>query len=315
MEWVLPTALIGLVILAFCSDFPAAFRTFLGNTMSSQTLSSDDVSLHVRSMGKYPYLQTVNLTLSDGSQLSVDYPSNLQRMLEVDGANGTTDELLAVLHNLASELLAKGEITQAQYNHFEALANQGHRLSEYEKAIEAHAALYRNNLEGFYNEKVIMDGKEYQSVLAISYDISWIDPKRATSEYQQGNYYAQSVPLIHKLTELDFKTTTTDEIKVIGVSDIAPGRELRTFYEEYLSLRTSGALNHPGINTLVKDLTEKISILSSLTENQVSSMDMMKKSNLNINGGIASAASHYLSGSICNVGGGNDSGIQCPKMN
>jgi hypothetical protein len=126
-----------------------------------------DVSSHsssTASQSNARWTRPLHITLQNGSQITIDgYPDNLSKAIMTIGANGTTTQLLSTLERLIDELLAKGEITEAQASALRTLANRGHDLADREKFIED----YLNNSQNSRpqtGEAVTYKGKTYSGL-------------------------------------------------------------------------------------------------------------------------------------------------------
>lgn len=79
----------------------------------------------------------MTLTLGDGTVLSLDhYPTNLAESIQTASAEGTTTKLALSLKDIGLQLVNAGKISQSEYNDFERLANQGHQLASFQRALE-----------------------------------------------------------------------------------------------------------------------------------------------------------------------------------
>jgi hypothetical protein len=310
VEWGLPVLIVGLVLLGFSSTMIPAFRGFLGSGLSSSPVKPTDTELQIRTFGKNPYLQPVTLKLASGKTLVLDsYPLNTGKMLEVAGTNGTTGELLATMRSLARQLLEQGEITQAEYNQMEALANAGHQMAEMERFIEDAIASANGDNRQFFEKPVQFNGREYQSTYHLSYQIAWVTPAAMPG------YDPNQVEELKRALRAD-GTKTSDLFE--DSSSSVPGASLQTFYQQYVSLNQKGVLRDPTVKRVVKDLTERIGMLASSMENNLSGIAIRQNAGANVplsqfNQMMISDFSHIHSAGICNAGGGHDSGVQCPK--
>lgn len=79
----------------------------------------------------------ISLTLSDGSSIELQhYPNNIPDSIQTASTDGTTTQLSLTIRDIGRSLLDQGKITQDEYNQFQGLANQGHRLARLEGLIE-----------------------------------------------------------------------------------------------------------------------------------------------------------------------------------
>lgn len=217
---------------------------------------------------------TAYIQLADGTNIALSAPTDLARSIETLGANGTTLMLAQSLHALGQQLLEQGKITQAGANALSALANQGHQIAAVESAIESVAAQSGGDVDAFRNTPVTYNGQTY------------------------ANGYELSVGLIG----------TTN-----GSNGYEFAPEVDKFWSLYSDLWGAGVMNDPGVKELVAYHVQTIHNIADNT--RVVGYNM-----LNHNTGTpdqfneinASKYTNNQSASICNLGGGLDSGVSCP---
>lgn len=204
----------------------------------------------------------LNVTMSDGTVITLAYPMDPGETVDTIGANGTTEILANTLSALGQQLLVQGKITEDQFQWFQRLANSGHGMGRMEENIET---MLQNP----------------QSTL--SYDEYW--------------------QLMH-------------ESQILKNSNLLA--------EDYQLLKDSGALSDPAVAAIVNNLVNNIQSIGTATRDAV---DAIHPADPNAHYDSAtntytldttafqqtlSQETHANSAGICNVGGGQDTGISCP---
>ncbi len=93
-----------------------------------------------KSFGENPMLQTLRFRTSAGYWVELpDFPKSLPELVEVEGAHGATERYIALMNRLVDQLLEAGEISANEAALIRALANKGHQLAQSQKVIEKHA--------------------------------------------------------------------------------------------------------------------------------------------------------------------------------
>lgn len=144
-EYLLPVGIIGIVAVASAGlflgeDFASngAMRLFQSDRVDKNI--GGQAALVQKSFGENPLLQTVRYRTSSGKWITLpDFPKSLPALVETDGAQGSTERYIALMNQLADQLLAAGEITADDAALIRALANKGHRLAQFQSVIEQQA--------------------------------------------------------------------------------------------------------------------------------------------------------------------------------
>jgi hypothetical protein len=312
VEYALPLGLLAIVVLVGAGLVGSNLTQWIPS-MANGTMKNDgnSKSLRLRPLGSNPYTQTVLLTLSDGSSLDLEnYPTDIRSLVETLGPNGTTDLLVDAMRQLAQKLLAKGEITQAQANQLMALANNGHSWANTQGLVESvlsdsggDEAVFDNNvrpvLSKIFEQQLSMNeiAPEAFQLFSITATrpIPMRDAQGVVMKDEQGNYlYDNTNP----------QTRTYIPLQV-------------DFANSYAHALKSGALQNPGVKTLVDSLSKNIFNLGSasiVTANMITyTSDRDYQLNPSQYNQTAVKLIHNNASNICAVGGGNDSGISCPS--
>jgi hypothetical protein len=140
VEYALPLAIIGLVVLLGVGAMTPLFSGFVGKSLGQNdnaATTSPPRTIQVQKLGSNPLVQPAVLTLSDGTKIQLSqFPTNLKQSVESVGANGTTDLLANVLKELALKLKEAGKIDVIQFQNLIDLANHGHQLGKLEGQVE-----------------------------------------------------------------------------------------------------------------------------------------------------------------------------------
>lgn len=301
VEYALPVAIIGILLFGFSASFVPGFKETAGNIFQANPSVTSTDSLALQSMGALPYTQPLEITLSDGTKLYLNsYPSNLGKMVETVGADGTTELLLENIHLIAKQLRDSGKISESEYNQLEALANRGHRLGEIERLITANAEGANLDNTKFKTAKVAFDGQEY-TMFELARMLGHIgegDPLGVTR-----NNIPPELIAFMGLTEKDLYKSV--------------GRERLEYHREFLAVHNMFESKEPALDRLLNSLGNNIASMAQFTASTTA--DYTENSAVEEIGSIpfiaelASKATHLDSASICALDGGTDRGIRCPK--
>lgn len=247
----------------------------------------------------------ITATLKDGTILSLSrYPSNLAQSIETIGVDGTTRELLATLRSVANQLKSQGKITDAEYNQFAALANQGHRMANIEKLVED-LAQNSSSKETFRNQIIALDGKSYSpadllcALGGVNESISNKACNSLTAPYDFSN-----APLI------------TEDPKVAAATANRYGQEQMAFLRAYEKVNAlSQVKEDPTLQKVLLSLSQDITSLAqsmASVGNKIASLVEADFTPNQLKGSVASLVTNTQSARICNRGSTQDSGIHCP---
>jgi Flp pilus assembly pilin Flp len=199
--------------------------------------------------------------------------SNYGQLVVAMGANGTTDLLADKLMTYAQNLLAEGKLSEEQVNAFKGLANQGHRIADMEKLLEAAV--------DSGEATITFEGKTYPT-FEFSQNIGWRGGAGIQGNLLDPPLMAQESP------------------------------EMSVFRQEYQKLVASGALTHPEIKALTDNLTLGIGNISESLENTVADISKGTNKTTMIATLMAPQLTNTKSALICNTGGGQDLLNNCP---
>lgn len=305
VEYVLPVAIIGVLLFSTLSFFPGLMKNNLNRSVgdSALTLNNQNSELSIRQWGKNPNLQSIQLTLQDGSVITLDnYPMDLAQALEVDGTNGTTDLLANQILQLAQLLKDKGEISEAEFNQFSGLANQGHRLASIQRLLEEAAANANGDKTKFVNSLIPFEGRDYRPT-TLAHSIGLVDG--LNPEGLEGIPVSTLSPFIRD----SFLLNQTH-------SDTLFSRNIMEVLTRYESLSKIPALqNNPAAALMLQNLTIQIFSINGDFAGQAynSGHPTMSLNPSELAQQMTSLASDRNALHICNMGQGQDSGIHCPN--
>jgi hypothetical protein len=137
-EYLLPTVLLGLVILSAAGWFINQGQTLL--TPSFQASSTQTKGqLAIKSMGTNPILGSRTFDVGNGKTITLSaFPSDMALLIESDGANGSTEKLLANIEEMITQLEAAGVIDpNTESPIIRELAIKGYKLAANQKILES----------------------------------------------------------------------------------------------------------------------------------------------------------------------------------
>jgi hypothetical protein len=141
-EYILPAAMIGLVAVggvAWLWQDNQAEQAIL-RSVQGQRLTQDQLgqtALVSKQFGQNPNDDTLRFQLPNGNWIELkNVPNNPALSVEVDGVNGTTTKLLAVIDQLIAQLEQSGGKPEA-INALKQLATQGYAVAGQEKIVES----------------------------------------------------------------------------------------------------------------------------------------------------------------------------------
>lgn len=331
LEYVLPVAIIGSLLLVSIDLMKPDFRGAFAGFFSADRSLKEERTLNIRSVGSNPYMETLKLVLADGTVIAVpDYPGNLSKVVEVDGADGTTTNLANTLQTLAKTLRDAGKITDDQYNRLEKLSNSAHTMAASQRILEEVADSAGTDKSLFLAKKFYVPGMGMQNAAELSTTLALSD----TRSQDLPNMSAVSADIFANLVELGKVDEHSKEYDIRyfhGKEDFYAGNQLQGFLREYQSVKDSGLLNDPALSTLVRDLSTKIFQISvnfsgavsqavtpqKQVENHLISrvdvVDISQTTPDRIRELTASRLTNTHAGDLCQAGEGTDTGVYCPK--
>ena len=263
---------------------PPVVATTMQNPSSAAVTGNSSSSLS-------PAMPITPLTYSNNQSTS-------QSPLQLSGANGMTEQLASTLTTNANNLLATGEITQAQANLLIALSDQGHILAE-------NQALFENALKNGQSS-IVYHGKSYS--LADFSDLLAFNTKTSSKQNWKVNPSLAS-PLLQpfaKLYQQVQQSGMLDNPKVqqqvggivtqIGAMADALGWSADDILGKKSTISLANAYATYQSNLIVHFQTNMEDAPVTVTASNVQS---------------ASGATNGHSITICNAGSGQDTGSTC----
>lgn len=294
VEYTLPVAIVVVVLIVALASSGINLKTALVGLFQGSTSSQEQDTLKLQKWGQNPYTQMVEIQLEDGTIVRLDkYPKDLGKLVETEGTNGTTEILLENLRTVAQQLLEQGKITQQQYNEFETLANQGHRIADIEQTLELSASRSGSDIQSFMKTSLEFGGSTYTNPYDLAVTIDTNDLPSLKND-----------DLFNFLSRKGF---------AVSPNEAGAGPEIVSFLETYRSLDRNGALTDPALEKVVMSLTEQIRLIADHTTNNLDILINNHGDLGQLNTAVASSTSHSYSANICSSGGGRDSGIHCPQ--
>jgi Flp pilus assembly pilin Flp len=240
-EYTLPIALIavaGIISLtAFGDSLQGIFASY-GNKPNLAPTNKQAASAPSANESQTPSLSGAPETASETSPDIIDdklappsFLSNISSAIDSTGANGTTEELASYLSQYVAQKLKEGKITESQANILQDLANEGHSLAAYQKALET----------AFVN-------------------------KSQTISYNGQSYSIEAFGKLIGGQNADKKTVSSVESNTSSVV----GEKLQTFLSKYQQAVNSNAMIDPQIYADVSSLSSNIVTISASLGNRAS---------------------------------------------
>ncbi len=272
-EYFLLASLIAVVSIGalsfFANDFSATLpglldRIFGGGGGASATTTSGGGSSSssggtVASASFPPGVSTTGITVTTAGGTVINlanYPSNLANAVETAGGNGTTNVLLANLEQIIHGLEAAGELDATQINLLKALANQGHRLSEFQQMAET------------YDQSLIAGGSTtYPSGGTFNYaggthvNAGSFDIFGGISSALNVSSHLFDLGTLGTVTQVTHTSTNPQWVETSGTTlggFPVSGDEAGLFIHLFQEAQSQGALNDPAIQQLVTALGNDI---------------------------------------------------------
>jgi hypothetical protein len=269
--------------------------------------------------------QEVQLRLSDGTVISLEqYPKETSDLVQVASSDGT-EVLLANLRSLTRQLREKGKITEAQANQLSSLANRGHALANLERQFEQAAKKSGNSKEKFAATRIPYQGKVYSptelshllgvhsvSSLGIPLDA---ETYALHTKFLRAGVVSSLNPDVQKATA---KIQQQMNFDPANYKPLAIGKPYYEFLQQFDKVTDSGALREPAVQKVVEHLmSQLISIQTNVGITAIAVAAPQKEYKGFFPGDFqalqASSLSHKKSKSICQTGGGEDTGVSCPN--
>ncbi|MBY0405689.1 MAG: hypothetical protein K2X66_17435 [Cyanobacteria bacterium] len=315
-EYALPLGVIGVLIAVGFSGVGSGFQGFLQNSFNGSFNASSNPSgtfqsksLQILPMGTNPYTSSVSLTLQDGTRIVVpNYPTDLNKLIETLGPNGATDTMAESFRNLAKALLAEGKITPAEANLLSNLSNRGHDLAKNQRILEDFA-----NSSGSDSEVYTLKSKDFRQIQNLSnQSVTLLNPDIRTY-IGLGTQITNVV--VNEKGKVVYDTNGDAILDHSKFYDYKIPKDQFDFLKEFGSVMQSKLFQEPVLKQAISALTINIYQVSSLAtaySNRVADSSFSLSPNL-INQKISQSVRRD-SVALCSVGGGVDSGVQCPKQ-
>jgi hypothetical protein len=277
-------------------------------TNLNDLITSNSPGNYATSLGSaQPGIGTIQYKLQDGTSITLNnFPTDIPKLVETIGPNGTTDLISNALIKLSQKMRAEGKIDDTQLNQFRTLAENGHNLAREQELlvqVSKEAGTDKQKFEMLYNQKV---------------------PK-GIFDYGKGlNDVNPNAQKFFGLTETNGGGLRNDkgELLFINNKDYERSTYLTdsqvNFMNAYGELITpNGSQNKPldaSTQQLLNFLTGSINEVNNYTQiyRNAALTPVTGGLTLNLNDSVANQ-SHIYSQNICNLNGKQtDTGIRCP---
>jgi hypothetical protein len=301
-EYTLPLAIVSVLVVAGLTILLPSFRQTMPGLFQGQAPQGNQRSMALTRFGRVPFAQTVTITLENGNTVTLDqFPSDINRMIETVGVDGTTDLLAGNIRSLADQLLAQKEISETEHAQLYELANQGHRIATIQGLLLQAGREAGTNGEQFANTQIQFEGKTYNTgqLSALLGESNNSHPENALRN--------QSLP-----TDLLLAVNITPAYN--GVHD---GFVKGDFLQALNNAWQSGALQNPSVRTVVSELSRYIQFSGQVTASQThiyldNSVNRHQQVSFNdLEKNVSDELTHLSSAGICQTGNGTDSGVHC----
>lgn len=137
-EYLLPSVLLGMILLSTAGWFISQGERILTPNFQARTTGTKG-QLAIQSMGANPSLGIRTFDVGNGKTITLsEFPNNMALLIESDGANGSTEKLLANLEEMITQLERAGVIDpNTESPLIRALATQGYQLANNQKILES----------------------------------------------------------------------------------------------------------------------------------------------------------------------------------
>lgn len=271
MEFTLPVALIaGVALVAVFQWVGPTFQDTLPAVFQGARSTDAKAVLQPREMGKNPFFQQYSYRLPDGSLISMpDFPGNVPGLIEVVGADGTTDRLSAALEELATRLLAEKKIDEAQANLIKLLSNKGFRFGDTQALFDQAAQRCGTDKNCFRQAVSMILTQDRQS--GSNYLLN--SAHQESAEYIELNQMAKMTPeqlqIFEALSPQYFKEIKQDvNYFKNDPSGIVAGKDLLAFMDVYRSIQTDSKIDS-GTKNVIQFLTSNIFNIQVLSLNSI----------------------------------------------
>jgi hypothetical protein len=282
----------------------------------------------VKGFGQNPYLQSFGYQTASGEWVQIpDFPMDIPGLIEVDGGHGTTEKLIAAMDRFVEALIQAKEITPAEGNLINQLANKGHDLGHVQNVAETLAANCGSNTQCMM-DVVLNPQHPLLKTLALN-GISFPDGVLATrSESLFGTLSPQETAILNQLfpnlgadklllgnNQKAFLSQYHDILNKVPLSS-ASSQVLRYLTKGIFSasLASVQAANLLG-RAQTSELTIEAPVLNELSSRSPGALNelasKLTKANFSESGQSLSASIHKQSAQVCQVGDGQDTGDAC----
>jgi len=265
----------------------------LGSPVSAATMKNPNASTANGNNAALPLSTLISLPSYNNAQTAPQTP------LQLSGANGMTEQLASTLTANASNMLAAGEITQAQANLLIALADQGHILAQ-------NQSLFENALKSG-QKSIAYKGKTY-SLADFANQLAFNANTSSTQNWQLNP--TQTSPLLQPFAQI------YQEVQQSGMLNNPQVQQQVSSVAIQIGA-LSDALGWSADDVLGKNSTVSPADAYTIYQSALATHFQTDMEGAPINGNqdsnvqSASVATTTHSITICNAGSGQDNGSTC----
>lgn len=265
-EYILPVAMIGLVALGGLTWLwqgnqaeKAIMRSVQGDQITQD--QSGQTALVSKKFGQNPNDGALRYQLPNGKWVELqNVPLNPALSVEVDGVNGTTTKILAVIDQMISQL-EQSEGDPDSINALKNLATQGYNLAGAEKRVEellvqcgkdkqcVHQSIWLHPEHSKIVTNLVIDS--CGSTLHPQCDLVDVDRKGKT---RLSALAWEGMSILNPEVEQE---ALQSEVYDFKKENVTVGKTLHGYLEAFASVNQKGT-GSEGLNQLVKDLSQQI---------------------------------------------------------
>jgi hypothetical protein len=270
-EYILPVAMIGLVAIGGLTWLwqgnqaeTAIMRGAQGERLTKN--QSGQTALVSKQFGQNPNDGTLRYQLPNGKWIELqNVPMNPALSVEVDGVNGTTNKMLAVIEQIIAQLEKSGGDPDA-INALKTLATQGYAIAGAEKRVEELLAQCGKDKQCVHQSIWLNpENAKIASNLLIDSCASFLQPKCDFADVERKGRTALSPLAWEGMSILDPRIeqeSLQSEVYDFKKENVTVGKSMHGFLEAFASANQKET-GSDGLNQLVQDLSRQILIISS----------------------------------------------------
>ncbi len=239
-EYILPAVLIGLVAMGglawtvsgqFAQN--GAMAVYQGKALVST--GQGKFAVQTQALGTNPTLSNFSYVTATGKKITLpNLPANILQSIEVNGGQGTMDQLSASIRALAEQLLLAGEIDLDQANAIKALADSGFDIGKDLGAFDQ--AMVRCNYQAAFTEQLFSGAEVNNQPNSLDRIHGRLSANNTTLDAQSKEYFSQKQLTPGALKGMEALFGPGSEIYNLGDCGgcaMTQGTTMMNFYEAY----------------------------------------------------------------------------------